>query len=74
MSSNRTVFILKGNINRSAGYSDAYREAVLGGFKGTMDEWLSGIKARMDAGETVTSAEFNALLDYKRSTRYMARK
>jgi hypothetical protein len=66
-----TVFIVKGRINRESGYSDAYREAVLGGYQGTQDEWIAGIKARVKAGEKVPCAEFNALLDYNRRMRYM---
>ena len=69
-----TVFIAKGKYNRQTGYSDAYREAVLNGFEGTQEDWLRGIQGRLDAGETVNSREFYALLEDKRNKRFMGRK
>ena len=70
---NATVFTLKGKFNRHDVFSDAYREAVLGGYEGTQDQWIASIKARIAAGEKVNCKEFNALLDHNRSNRYMAR-
>ena len=74
MNPERTVFTIKGKINRQSGYSDAYREAVLNGFVGTQEEWLRVIQGRLDAGENVTSREFYALLEDKRNKRFMGRK
>lgn len=66
-----TVFTLEGKIHRRKYYIEAYREAVLNGYEGTQEEWLDSINARVKAGEAVTAAEFNALMDYKRSMRFM---
>ena len=68
---NPTVFTLKGKIKRTSGYSEAYREAVLSGYEGTKDEWLADIQERITDGETVGSAEFNALLTDKQRKRFM---
>ena len=69
-----TVFTLNGKINRrNIFYAEAYRLAVQGGYKGSVQDWLAEIERKVYAGEEVTSGEFNALLGYKRKQRYMGK-
>jgi hypothetical protein len=66
-----TEYVINGKINRrNIYYAEAYRLAVQGGYKGSVEEWLAEIERKVDAGEA-TSGEYNALLDYKKRERYM---
>lgn len=67
-----TEYVINGKINRrNIYYAEAYRLAVQGGYKGSVEEWLAEIDRKVDAGEAVTSGEYNALMDYKKRERYM---
>jgi hypothetical protein len=68
---NPTVYNIEGKIHRRKFYSELYREAALNGYEGTQEAWLESIDVRIKAGEPVMAGELAALMDYKRSMRFM---